>query len=185
MGTRNTITWWEKSVEYLYILRSIDPNTMIAPLDGNHERAGDTILKNPQNRWVLIEFKKDKQSISDEKAKYDNYAEAKAILGNKDGHHFLVYGFECNKTLELKAKRYFSESDVNPECILESGTSLNSFIDYINTLLDYKKQSDSSSPFGGVAVTAVTNEGIICTSFEEFQFSMNIEIAPPSQKMRM
>lgn len=67
--------WWEKTVEYLFVIQYLSkvyPNNFskIAPLDGDHEQAGDVILCNPNNRYYLIEFKKGASSQYDEFVKF-------------------------------------------------------------------------------------------------------------------
>ena len=48
-------TWWEKTVEYLFVRQA--KFLKIAPLDGNHEKAGDAILRNKNGKYYLVEFK--------------------------------------------------------------------------------------------------------------------------------
>ena len=75
MTKQNKYNWWEKTVEYLFVIQylsKIYPNNFskIAPLDGDHEQAGDVILCNPNNRYYLIEFKKEASSQYDEFVKF-------------------------------------------------------------------------------------------------------------------
>ena len=58
------MNWWGKTVEYKFIKEYIDLDSFIAPLDGNEEKAGDAIFGENEN-FILIEFKKDKDSIID------------------------------------------------------------------------------------------------------------------------
>ena len=68
--------WWEKTVEYFFILNCVGNYMRVAPLDGKEERAGDAIFSK-SNNWVLIEFKKDKSSLVSEKGKFNDYSAAK------------------------------------------------------------------------------------------------------------
>lgn len=67
--------WWEKTVEYLFVIQYLsiiypDNFLKIAPLDGDHEQAGDVILCNPNNKYYLIEFKRRSSSQYDEFIKF-------------------------------------------------------------------------------------------------------------------
>ena len=103
--------WWEKTVEYKFIKEYIDLDSFIAPLDGNEEKAGDAIFGENEN-FILIEFKKDKDSIQDEQKKFLDFTSAKNTLSKKDEHHILIYGEINNQDLILKAKTYFSGNDI-------------------------------------------------------------------------
>ncbi len=60
--------WWEKTVEYFFILNCRANHMRIAPLDGKEERAGD-VLFSSDNNWVLIEFKRDMECLKSEEKK--------------------------------------------------------------------------------------------------------------------
>ena len=67
--------WWEKTVEYLFVIQYLsmiypDNFLKIAPLDGDHEQAGDVILRDPNDKYYLIEFKKRSSSQYDEFIKF-------------------------------------------------------------------------------------------------------------------
>lgn len=61
--------WWEKTVEYLFVLKHFKNQACIAPLDGLQEKAGDVLLEN-SGRWTLIEFKRDIHSLDSEIIKF-------------------------------------------------------------------------------------------------------------------
>ena len=61
--------WWEKTVEYLFVVTHFDEDVMLAPLDGNEERLADTIFSK-DNKWVVIEFKRNEKCINEEKDKF-------------------------------------------------------------------------------------------------------------------
>jgi hypothetical protein len=72
-----SIRWWEKTVEYEFVMSvSREQGLFLAPLDGEHEKAGDAVFSS-DNRWVLIEFKKDEASVRTEKGKFVLYDEAR------------------------------------------------------------------------------------------------------------
>lgn len=120
--------WWEKTVEYrfLEILLNNDKlvpkenksDSSIVPLDGTHEEeAGDAILK-LSDKWVLIEFKRDKTCLSSEIQKYgdlNNYKSAKDKLQNDGDHHFLIYGdsSESSTVLNLKSQLYWGDKTLD------------------------------------------------------------------------
>jgi len=170
--------WWEKTVEYKFIALCLEKNLLkLAPLDGNEERAGDTIISQ-DNNWVLIEFKKDEDSIKSEEKKFDNYLQAKIALLLEDHHHFLIYGFQENSMLKLEAKTYFSGNHQNKiSVMLNSGKPLKEFKEYLKKFLTFKKTVKGSDGSGGglniedySLVASVNSEGSIieCKSLTEF-----------------
>ena len=48
-------TWWEKTVEYLFVRQT--KFLKITPLDGNHEKAGDAILRNKMANIISSNLK--------------------------------------------------------------------------------------------------------------------------------
>jgi hypothetical protein len=136
--------WWEKTVEYIFVLSAVrDHKMFVAPLDGIEELAGDAIFCS-KNKWILIEFKKDKASISDEKLKFEvlYFDKAKIALKDKDAHHFIVYGkagllaqSHQHSHIELCFQTYFSKTiKVTIGDMLQCGADLISFIDYVTTV---------------------------------------------------
>lgn len=103
-----SILWWEKTVEYYFVQKYVDIDMFIAPLDGEHEKAGDAIFSN-ESSWVLIEFKRDEKAINDEMGKFKNYFSAKSALEKIAGHHLIIYGNAENDIFHLKCRSYFSE----------------------------------------------------------------------------
>lgn len=83
--------WWEN-----FVARYLSKTAAIAPLDGNHEKAGDNIFTQG-SKWVLIEFKRSKADLESEKAKFINYDQAKDALSAFDSHYFLIYGGLLNR----------------------------------------------------------------------------------------
>ena len=175
--------WWEKTVEYKFIGICLSQKVLkLAPLDGNEERAGDTILAT-NNKWVLIEFKKDEDSINSEKKKFRDYNNALLALIDRDQHHFIVFGHgeetEEGLVLKIKARTYFSEISSNAiKDMLEKGEDLDNFKAYLQEFISYKKSTEGTVGSGGDGlnvedyslVAAVNNEGEIieCQSLSEF-----------------
>jgi len=120
------LKWWEKTVEYYFVRKFVDEKTLVAPLDGDEERAGDAILS-AGHKWILLEFKKDSGSIKTEYKKFNNYPNAKSELSNFDGHHFLIYGLltQEKEAFGIKAITYFSnKSPVDMNNILSAGVGI-------------------------------------------------------------
>jgi len=67
--------WWEKSVEYYFVKKFLPLETMISAFDGKHEQIGDVLLQHA-DRWIMIEFKVDKDAINSEKNKFHDYESA-------------------------------------------------------------------------------------------------------------
>jgi hypothetical protein len=172
-----TIRWWEKTVEYAFIQKHVQLEAMIAPLDGDEERAGDAIFSQ-EGLWSLIEFKKDKAAIGDEKLKYENFYSAKAELKNSDRHHVIIYGAEEKRQLVLRARTYFSELDVTMDEIDGCCTTLELFRSYLESLLYFKKKPKGagSGSFGSIVVVNRTGRRVSCLSMQEFEVGMGMHI---------
>ncbi|KPV90062.1 hypothetical protein AN395_03523 [Pseudoalteromonas sp. P1-30] len=172
-----SILWWEKTVEYYFIQKYVDLRTFVAPLDGNHEKAGDAIFANV-SKWVLIEFKRDSKSVSDELKKFTDYKKAKEELESIGQHHLIIYGEEnfLGKDIELVCQEYFSGKKVDTELALESGISKSKFIEYINKFVEHKKNSKSGSgSFGLVAGVSKTGAVTRCMRLNEFGKAIKLE----------
>ena len=170
--------WWEKTVEYKFIKEYIDLDSFIAPLDGNEEKAGDAIFGKNEN-FILIEFKKDKNSIKDEQKKFSNFNLAKSNLSKNDEHHILIYAEINNKDLILNAKTYFSEKIIELNKKFSNGKTLKEFKIYLDLFLEFKKGSKIEGGAGSYGLVAgVTQEGGItkCLTLEEFSTEMNLNL---------
>lgn len=177
--------WWEKTVEYKFILSLSEAGRLfLAPLDGDHERAGDAMLS-AGHKWLLIEFKRNSDAISSEVEKFDNYAKAKEALKNRDGHHFLVYGVSTlNDRVGLGARTYFSDS--SPKSLFEllaAGSDLQEFSLYVEEFVAFKKSSKggggSGSQFADFALVAgIAEEGkvVSCMSVRDFGLSVGRDL---------
>lgn len=170
--------WWEKTVEYKFIKEYIDLDSFIAPLDGNEEKAGDAIFGQNEN-FILIEFKKDKNSIKDEQKKFNNFNSVKKILSTLDEHHIIIYGEVNSKDLTLNAQTYFSEKSFQLTKKFSNGKTLEEFEKYLDIFLDFKKGKKTENGTGSYGLVAgITQEGTItkCLTLEEFSKELNLNI---------
>jgi len=147
-----SLKWWEKTVEYAFVLRYIDQSVFIAPLDGKEEFGGDAVIST-EERFVLIEFKKDQTAFAVEKKKFHDYESARSALEKRDAHHHLVYGMEVREDgrsrLSLQSTTYFSrEPSENVGEILKSGACLSDFKQYLHDFI-YSKKHAGSGDSGG------------------------------------
>jgi hypothetical protein len=191
------LKWWEKTVEYFFIRQCISDSMFIAPLDGKQERAGDSIFSQGNN-WVLIEFKKNFDSLLSEEDKFVDYEKAKSNFLNRDSHHFLIYGGifekeggECE--FDVSAVTYFSRTQVSSvEAMLSAGLTFEEFFDYVKEFTSFKKVKDGSSgsvgleSYGLVAAINSENQIVECMSLAELgnelglDLSQEIDPVPPT-----
>lgn len=147
----------------------------IAPLDGKQEKAGDAIFAN-ESRWVLIEFKRDKKSISSEIEKFKNYSDAKKALEPTGAHHLIIFGEADDDQFSLKSEEYFSGRAVNIDQALLSGAEKKEFLKYLNKFIDFKNK-DRSGTGGYSFVAGVSNDGKVtkCMKLSEFGQALALE----------
>ena len=182
-----SLKWWEKTVEYQFVLLVAQSRKLfLAPLDGGEERAGDAVFSSDY-RWVLIEFKKDKDSISTERNKFRNYEAAHAALSSRDTHHHIIYGqegIESIQRLQLCSQTYFSGAGCDLACILSSGAEYGTFKKYVAEFTKYKKPPGGGSGGSGgvtmddlalVAGVSTDNNIVECLSLTEFQRQLGLE----------
>lgn len=185
-----TIKWWEKTVEYAFIMQAVLDNKLVSPLSGLHEKAGDAVFRD-ENKWILIEFKRNFSSITDEKSKFENYKLAEQRLINKDSHHFLIYG-EIVKDKEAKEEKtssdlkddikkedsikknskenvilvyetYFSRTPANSiEEMLKNKTDLIPFKEYLDEFIGFKK--DKTETTGDAALNFEDYTAVACVN---------------------
>lgn len=103
------VWWWEKTVEHMYVRRILSNATFTMPLAGDVEAGVGDLITADHVGCTLIEFKKDKTSISSEMDKYPltqaqrkvadgHYAKAIILLAPKlftmpgAQAHYLIYG---------------------------------------------------------------------------------------------
>jgi hypothetical protein len=182
-GLKMTLKWWEKTVEYKFVMlvASVD-KLFLSPLDGSEERAGDAVFSS-KNRWLLIEFKRDKSSVADEKKKFNRYEDARSALSSDDNHHHIVFGsLDDAKNLKLLSQTYFSGKGRTLKEMLESGIPLAKFSSYMKAFTAFKKGSETSG--GGinmndlalVAGVGADNNIVECMSLAEFQRQLGLEL---------
>lgn len=152
--------WWEKTVEYLFVQKHIEIEMAIAPLGGIQEKGGDAILEK-NDRWILIEFKRDYESLSSEADKFapGKYNEAKEKLKTRGKHHFLVYGYLNKSELDLKAQHYFDSKEIAISELIKEGTNETDFLSYYHEFIACKKSKDGSSGGGITCVVGVDSSG--------------------------
>lgn len=143
--------WWEKTIEYLFVMNHVNVEDLVVPLDGTHEVSGDAIIGRVA-KWVLIEFKRDESSLDSEITKYGdqkNFNDAKQALIFESGHHFLIYGVLEQGKLSLKTKGYFNLEDYEIEAALSNGKDPKTFNSYLSRLTKFKKSKASSEDSAG------------------------------------
>ena len=171
--------WWEKTVEYKFILDNAHIFEVAAPLDGRHERWGDAVFK--AANWLIIEFKRAEENLNSEIGKYDNYPAAEAALSGADFHHLLVYGAEDHGIFRLDALTYFSREFV--EDPLSRGVDHETFTEYLAALYSYKTGEDTESGGGLSSVIGVTpDRGEVMTLSLDECFRLALDLAPPPPK---
>ena len=180
-----SLKWWEKTVEYYFILEYLGDSISIAPLDGREERGGDAILSS-KDRWLLIEFKKDLNSVISEQNKFENYSSAKNKLSSRDSHHFIIYGFFSNQEnssqFGLTGRTYFSEKPIKSVGeMLEEGVSIHQYADYLRIFLKCKKDMTTSGSGGpGLEsyslVAGINSKGKVtqCMSLRELGLELDL-----------
>lgn len=174
-----SMKWWEKTVEYLFVARLAATGRLLFPLAGDEERAGDAVFSS-NHRWLLIEFKRDANSLENERRKFLQYDAAKAELQGQDAHHVLIFGVDGKQPtqqLQLVAQTYFSRRHpASLEEILNAGIEFEAFMRYVERFTEFKKKGGRTSA-GGVTpeqlglVAGINADGKVvdCLSMREFQ----------------
>lgn len=185
---QSKLKWWEKTVEYFFIQKYVG-NSIIAPLDGNAELAGDALLSNNQ-RWVIIEFKDRESSLNSEKKKFKFYEEAKKELQHHDRHHCMIYGKIKGGEFSLEAQTYFSRNGIGSiDRFLKAGLNKEDFIQYLRKLLSFKVEVGSSGSVGSYSfVAGISNDNKIvsCMSLYEFGLEHDLRLeATPKQENQL
>lgn len=154
----NKFVWWEKTVEYAFVLDTKKSFNFAAPLAGQYERAGDGIFARG-SKLVLIEFKRNRAALASEHEKFRDFKSAAALLEKDDAHHFVVYGDEVTQQegraaqLDLVAQTYFSSDKViEVDRIFDNGIGIDAFNSYLEKFLKLKLDDGRST--GTVGPTA-------------------------------
>lgn len=173
--------FWEKSVEYYFVKKFVPDEAIIAPLDGNHERAGDAIFGIAE-RFLIIEFKRDKTCLTSERRKFRDFDATAIKLRGDDYHHFLIYHDPDCGTYPIVAQTYFSGfllEDIGR--IHRYGIDFHDFNEYLVQFLNYKIGGGTSSGAEGFAMVAgVTSTGDMTAivTLEDYVLTMAPGLAP-------
>lgn len=155
------LVWWEKSVEYTFVAEMVklDRFTWVVPMGGNQESALADALVQCDGKLLLIEFKRDVNSLDSEHEKYAveknaeiryfayETAKAKMCLHKAVSGHGLIFGKLNAAKLELRAKPYWDTVDsVEALSWCEgNGVSVADFDDYLTELSGFRfAKSDTS-----------------------------------------
>lgn len=156
------IVWWEKSVEYTFIAEMVRCQmfTWAAPLSGNAESALADALLQWDGKLLLIEFKRDGNTLKSEYEKYTietdaevrwlAYQTAKGVMSQMNGAtgHGLVYGELEEGKLLLRAIPYWEELDPIDalQWCAKSGFSIvTDFDDYLFHLSSFRFATSDTS----------------------------------------
>ena len=166
--------WWEKTVEYSFVRTIMNDNSIACPLAGKAEKWAGDLVESIENKFRLIEFKKDAGSIKDEDKKYGdgrtNYlVKFTDEIKNSNGaqSHWLVFG-EFNTKLELKYRNYFANdgaeslSGTNDLCT----SNLSDFKMYIDCLMELRGNSEGS--FSGLVMADIGDGQSTVIELSEF-----------------
>lgn len=195
MLIQNSLIWWEKTVEYAFISWSKLQFDAV-PLDGNMEKAGDTLFLNGKNELFLIEFKrkKDDECIQSELNKFNNYQDALIKIRNNKCNrcHFVVYGsIEYSIDFGLIFENYIDF--IENKAAMPLGNSFNNqydffedytidttdFFEYLKFFCSLKKGKNlygtSESPFANTLVA--TKNGAVVALDELIKTSPKLQQA--------
>lgn len=184
--------WWEKTVEYYFVRKYISDEMIVSPLDGKEEIVADAMLSHNE-KWVIIEFKRDRGTLASEAKKYWDYGNARQDLSETDDHHFLVYGEEVAGEFSLAFRTYFSGKTIaDGNKLFEAGKDEEVFIAYLKKLISHKKSASQSSgdTTGGYSFVAGIRGGkkiTRCMSLYEFGLDHGLDLDPsplPPRNMR-
>ncbi|OFV41571.1 hypothetical protein HMPREF3136_02915 [Neisseria sp. HMSC15C08] len=174
----NNPVWWEKTVEYQFVINNHREFQFVAPLDGNHEKqTSDTIL-GQDNKFILIEFKRDGNSqtaefnkfkkVANEKSNTEILKEIKSIKNHQC--HFLVYAQldEEKNRLELFHEEYLSYLGKNGNSLtddemINNGNSL-TYDEMINKGISLKEFHEYLEKIGQLRVENTDNDTNTSTS---------------------
>ena len=175
------LRWWEKTVEYKFILEAQDRGLSFAmPLSGLEERAADAVFGRDA-KLVLVEFKRSKDELASEQKKYKNYQDAEqALNGSDEGLHFLVFGEALpNGQLGIHAHTYFGRTPLSEAMeIMSQGVPEQQFRGYLAILLQHKKDdergSGSVSPEAVAAVIGLESGGENCSAISLAEYCRRV-----------
>ncbi|MEW6346242.1 MAG: hypothetical protein RXR20_00750 [Paraburkholderia sp.] len=200
----HTKIWWEKTVEYAYVM-TMGIDHFVAPLDGKEDALADLIVKLDAT-WTLIEFKRSCAEFRSERLKYPSgdadhhltslwsYADlcrAGAVEGVFCKPHAFVYGSgvdpETNR-LRIEAVPYWGTcvqkqwqhplflEDLDPRAPeCLPGVSLSRFKEYAEMLLRAKACGKPAVSTGGLAmVVGLSPSGTPLVNFARKDFAQAV-----------
>lgn len=164
------IKWWEKTVEYNFVLAAKEEFglNMLSPFDGNVESIGDAVVGR-NSKFFIIEFKR---TLSDFKAEIDKYVgrdvrlkEARDDLSTIETskYHYIVAGEyeDGDDKLTLNIRRYFKLDevlDIKPRDFFKDGMTREELDYYTELFTNFKNSTesdDSSGSSGGLSHSLV------------------------------
>lgn len=183
-------SWWEKNVEYKFVVDAASAKLwdFAAPMSGVHERtAGDAIF-GKDLKLVLVEFKRDKNSIPTEQTLFHNYPKAKELLQDFKHHHIVFGALKTVKnepTFILVGQRYFIAGEFFPALeVLEDGSEISEFYKYLQALAEQKivdgRSSGHVSTEGMSTVLGVTSGGQVKAAAALHEYAPTLFPAPAS-----
>lgn len=173
-------TWWEKTVEYAFIQQAIRKWGMdfLAPLDAEREKEGAAQYARA-DKWLLIEFRKAKASVEQERARFYDYDISRSVIeemehgGDVQSHfHRVVYGKKdpegrfCLGSIPYWNTLYTQKN--SKPVFLDNGGDLKTFVNYVEILMPMKKANMESSPFTSVIGFNSQNKECFCMTLDDF-----------------
>jgi len=174
----NSEIWWEKTVEYAFVVAASQEGKFdfAAPFAGRHERLAADAMFAKASKFVLVEFKRNKDEIPTEKSLFHCYEDAKTKLANYY-HHNIVFAIISEGTLQLAAQTYFSAKPCGSalDC-LSSGVDESTFLTYLGLLAELKKEDGRSSsghisPEALSTVMGITENGKIVDARPLYEYA--------------
>lgn len=186
------VWWWEKTVEHMYVRRILTNATFTLPLAGDVEAGVGDLITADHAGCTLIEFKKDKTTISSEVDKYPltlaqrnvagrHYAKAINLLAPKlltmlgAQAHYLIFGATTTPEsgrpqLYLCLRQYGDQTSVPGNELLRSdqlgGVSAFDLIAYMEELS--KCRGKKVTDLGGMVFVSVGGETVCSMTLTEF-----------------
>lgn len=145
--------WWEKTVEYAFVLEMQDHFDFAMPLDGVPEKEYGDAIFGSVNRLILVEFKRHVGSLDSERNKYPDFDTAMETLKKSTSrHHFFVYG-EGSKgqPITLQASGYLERNPVALLEMFDAAIDLEAFQAYAADLARLRNATDDE---GGETIGA-------------------------------
>ena len=177
----NKLWWWEKTVEYSFVRKILADNAVACPLAGQSEKWTGDLIEQINDRFRLIEFKRNVNSIKDEDKKYgdgqtDYLTICKDISDCKNAAHWLVFGETIGEgkcaTMKLKYRQYHSSpilqaqyNDLNQSSQLGDMVFSN-FLKYIDELMKLRGNTEGGA--GGLVMAWVGNDQTTVMDLTEF-----------------